>query len=555
LTFLLLNLPINYFAGDLLSVMALRLERTGGGDDDDHDDDDDDDDDSNGDFDLALHEEETASEPTQLEMTTVAHPAEQSPNMHHRHSKTSSPTNSPQPSYSDTLPPIPNLSPSNRGGATRMSVDKFEDEPLNEEGGADDGKHRDDDRNMSSGNNNSMTSDLIGISQAIFESSPSAPLSFSCTPHLVVMFIYYLNLFLVLGDYILVMGRAVSAMDPTICLPTAGAIASILMFAICQFRTMALLGKNVSMASLVAMMIVLGQCLFHHGISHPGDAPTTTNHTLLPVVVDEVPTNSTIWSQFSALASIGFAVGSQKLFLNIRHELQHKEEASRVLAGSLTTYGTAYVVVILLAGKSTSNCLGLLQFETLLLSPNHLTSHSFIDPPSFLFDAIPEGWSRRLAGFLLWCHVAVSYAINSQALCSSMDRFGAAASEQWWASIKPRRRWLALSLTVVVTSYLVSNAVPFFKDLVALIGALTSVPLTLTLPALLYRRFHGIRLWLPQSCWGWANSRQRRRDEGSSIGSYPLLLYSISFLAIGLVGAISSIDEDWLNHGRPFSCQ
>jgi hypothetical protein len=62
----------------------------------------------------------------------------------------------------------------------------------------------------------------------------------------------------------------------------------------------------------------------------------------------------------------------------------------------------------------------------LFLSLSHnlkLLTTSMTDPPSFLFDAIPEGISRRVAGFLLWGHVAVSYAINSQALCSSIDRF------------------------------------------------------------------------------------------------------------------------------------
>lgn len=195
------------------------------------------------------------------------------------------------------------------------------------------------------------------------------------------------------------------------------------------------------------------------------------------------------------------------------------------------------------------------------------------DPPSFLFDAIPEGWSRQVAGFLLWGHVAVSYAINSQALCSSMDRFLLAASGRGggWHTLSDAKRWFWLTLTVVISSYLVSNAVPFFKDLVALIGALTSVPLTLTLPALLYRKFHRMRLYFPV----WKQQQQQQQGGGEprgqspesatttsssssrrlSCGSFPLLVYSIVFLGVGLAGALSSIDEDWLNQGRPFACR
>lgn len=167
-------------------------------------------------------------------------------------------------------------------------------------------------------------------------------------------------------------------------------------------------------------------------------------------------------------------------------------------------------------------------------------------PPPFLFDAIPEGWNRRIAGFLLWGHVAVSYAINSQALCSSLDHFFVVSIR--WGHMNPAIRWFLLTLAVVLSSYLVSNAVPFFKDLVALIGALTSVPLTLTLPALLYRQFHRLRLFLPQCC-------RRRMEYETSWGSYSLFVYSLGFFVVGLMGALSSIGKDWMNHGQPFSCR
>jgi hypothetical protein len=102
------------------------------------------------------------------------------------------------------------------------------------------------------------------------------------------------------------------------------------------------------------------------------------------------------------------------------------------------------------------------------------------DPPSFLFDSIPEGWSRRLAGLLLWFHVAVSYAINSQALCASLDQLleekSVSVISPWWSNSRPAVRWFGLTLAVSISSYLVSNAIPFFKDLVGLIGALTRYP-------------------------------------------------------------------------------
>ena len=190
----------------------------------------------------------------------------------------------------------------------------------------------------------------------------------------VVMLLYYLNLFLVLGDYILVMSHAVAAVWP-MCITTAGLLASTLMFAICQLNTMALLGRYVSIASLLAMVVVLGQCIFsaqqpfdHSDESHTLNTTTFTGNDEPPRLLLDPFSRSLATAQaitakddtsllrkFSALASICFAVGSQKLFLNVRYELQDRNHAAPVLARSLSLFGLAYVVVVVLAGPSTYN--------------------------------------------------------------------------------------------------------------------------------------------------------------------------------------------------------
>lgn len=112
-----------------------------------------------------------------------------------------------------------------------------------------------------------------------------------------------------------------------------------------------------------------------------------------------------------------------------------KQVAPGSLSISLTLYGLAYVVVCLLAGPS---------------------------PPQFLFDAIPTGMQRRLAGALLWVHVAVSYAINSQAFCSSVERV-VVHHNLGGVCVGPRLRWAALTGMVAVSSYIVANTIPFFQ--------------------------------------------------------------------------------------------
>ena len=99
---------------------------------------------------------------------------------------------------------------------------------------------------------------------------------------------------------------------------------------------------------------------------------------------------------------------------------------------------------------------------------------------------------------------------------------------------------MTLTGAMACTSYTVANAVPFFQDLVSLIGALTSVPLALTLPAIFYRyAIQQVSMWRPVL--------------GTS-ASYSLFMYSLVFLVVGLVGALYSIDRDWANQGKAFSC-
>lgn len=311
------------------------------------------------------------------------------------------------------------------------------------------------------------TFDFVGMAAAIFKNKETIRL---------VMILYYLNVFLVLGNYILVMSHAVIALldngenDDELfsCTPMAGLLASTLMFALSQLRTMSRLGRSATIVSLFSLAVVVAQCLYfsHSTVEANNDVMEYDNN------VGEL---RLLLRQLSALGSIGFAVGSQKLFLNIRHEFIQRKDSPKSLAVALTVFGSFYIFIIVMAGEN---------------------------PSGFLFDTIPRGSvNRQVAGFFLWVHVAVSYAINSQALCSSMDRnfFSLWGPVQRWTD---ERRWTALTAIMAITAFFIANAVPFFKDLVGFCGALTSVPLTLLLPAVFYRRVcEEVPVWYPEVTW------------------------------------------------------
>jgi amino acid permease len=297
ISFLLANLPINYIAGNYLSVIALDIETTATTTD-------------SGD------NKEVELTTTATTTTQATKPMEETEEMVHRRKSAKE--------YAG----IPNVDDETVDESMMVHEHIFDDEDIGTETPQEEEKQPQDQAPLKA------TYDLISISDQVFQSKNITRL---------VILLYYTNLFLVLGDYMLVMSRAVSAMFlDQICIPAAGAIASILMFAICQLKTMANIGRKVSVVSLIAMLVVLLQCLFHH---RTGSAAVSEEER-------EEDENQSIWQKLSALASIAFAVGSQKLFLNIRHELKHREQASRALAWSLTTYGTAYLIVIVLAGPS-----------------------------------------------------------------------------------------------------------------------------------------------------------------------------------------------------------
>ena len=378
---------------------------------------------------------------------------------------------------------------------------------------------------------NAHTYDFIGMTTALFGSFTK--------PTRMVTFIYYANLILVLGNYVLVMSHAISAIfQDQLCLPTAGLLSATLMFGLCQLRTMSSLGRVVSFVSLGCLAIVVFQCI----VAIQQNADVGRIRTLEQNDNEEEPmsTLTTIMRQFAAISSIGFAVGSQKLFLNIRHECHTRSEAPKSLALALIGFGTVYVTVCLAAGDN---------------------------PPGFLFDAIPAGPGRQWAGLFLWIHVSVSFAINSQAFCSSLDRIYFYSVGRWNLKERHRLRWGMLTCGTTLGSLFIANAVPFFKDLVALIGALTSVPLTLLLPALYHRKIRGLDLF--GCCFGSSTSRMNYTNMTnvdtmgltSSVWqkicdrlSFGLVVFSLGFLGCGLVGSLYSITMDWSDQREPFAC-
>jgi hypothetical protein len=113
---------------------------------------------------------------------------------------------------------------------------------------------------------------------------------------------------------------------------------------------------------------------------------------------------------------------------------------------------------------------------------------------------------------------------------------------------------MTLTAIMALTAFFIANAVPFFKDLVGFIGALTAVPLTLLMPAIFYRRAcEKVPVWFPALTWNSITTTTTTRKSIS--GSYALLIYASIFTVAATLGSVYSILDDWEHHtGGFFSC-
>ena len=111
-----------------------------------------------------------------------------------------------------------------------------------------------------------------------------------------------------------------------------------------------------------------------------------------------------------------------------------------------------------------------------------------------------------------------------------------------------KRQWFVITSSLLLLSWFIANAVPFFGNLMGIIGATTTAPLTFGVPALL--------VWIAA----------KAPDQDQSVGGqrfvhtfeWPLLIFlmclSIFLCTMGLYANTIDLLEAWQNMGRPFSC-
>lgn len=159
-----------------------------------------------------------------------------------------------------------------------------------------------------------------------------------------------------------------------------------------------------------------------------------------------------------------------------------------------------------------------------------------------IVDSIPFGIYLQAAAILLLIHMIITFVIKGIVICREIQH---AHSPQVVDDPSPRGwlYWVALVTAVMAFSYIVAQMVPFFVDLIDLIGAFISPIVNFILPILLYRR------WLQDS--GEHDDKPGYLEQAVIIFEAILALL---LLFVGTYNASSNIVVKWRTYGYPFAC-
>lgn len=105
----------------------------------------------------------------------------------------------------------------------------------------------------------------------------------------------------------------------------------------------------------------------------------------------------------------------------------------------------------------------------------------------------------------------------------------------WW-------KHFLLSFTLLWAAWLLTNLIPFFEDMVSIIGAMCGSPIMLGLPPLFY--YYAVKA---------KGDQMSRFDTFMCFVSF-FLLFPFTFVA-GLTSAFKSLLENWQENGPPFTCR
>uniref|UniRef100_A0A7S4DVL7 Amino acid transporter transmembrane domain-containing protein n=1 Tax=Lotharella globosa TaxID=91324 RepID=A0A7S4DVL7_9EUKA len=169
------------------------------------------------------------------------------------------------------------------------------------------------------------------------------------------------------------------------------------------------------------------------------------------------PPHENFLDAYNPVSSFVFAYQGQSIFLEIMAEMKEPGKWPQSVYLSHTIMGTSYAITALVGYYFKGS-----------------------DVPAFLPDGIENGPGKIVVNLLVAYHVLVAYIINNVTLCDMLKRRYFTGAET------PLYKHVSLGCALLLAAYLLTNIIPFFEDMVNIIGAMCGSPMMIGLPPLFY---------------------------------------------------------------------
>jgi len=247
---------------------------------------------------------------------------------------------------------------------------------------------------------------------------------------------------------------------------------------------------------IVLILIVLG--------AEGQNTPSGFKHSVGP------PTGSFL-SRYGNISTIIFAYQGQSVFLEMMSEMKDKREWPKALWLGQSVMVPTYILTAAIGYYLLGDTV-----------------------PAFLPAALPNNGAKVFINLLLAFHVLVAYLVHNQPLSQAIE-----------AIIDPKIKasrfvHFVVSSSILLSAYIVANLIPFFEQLVGIIGAAFGSPILLMYPPLFY--LLGMK----------SAGEHIPKTHLIICGLCLFVLFPFTFF-VGVASAFESLAEKWSRH-RPFDC-
>jgi len=345
----------------------------------------------------------------------------------------------------------------------------------------------------------------------------------------VTLFLVY-GLFGYIGNssYLLTMGKTLQGVfyDTMVCLPSAVLYSCLL----CAPFAAAVRQLSDSIALCFANFLLISACLVIVMASLAANGQNESSHRY---AFDD---DLNFMKVFGAATNIVYSYTGQWLYFEIMAEMEKPDDFPKVFFVNAPLQVGMYLLVA---------CWGYY--------------YSGDQSDGYFLDNLTAGTAKRWASLLLLAHVGIAFIIKNVVLaryahaCLSPSRSQIRTRDE--GGLRAHAEFGACSLLLIAGGYLIANSIPFFDDLLGIIGGLLSGPISFLLPMALLA---GACKAAPAEFLGNHEAREVQSKRYTTIFDLvSCLLIGVFILLTMFVGTsqvILSIVQRSKSLGPPFSC-